>query len=128
MNGPVPLRHLLIEAARAFNAGHYFEAHELLEECLDVVPDELWELFVGLIQIAVGYHKTTQQLWSGSRRMLERGLEKLMGFPAQAAGLNLEVLRQRVRDDIERLRAGDFDAAVCARQPPRLQPLNLRID
>jgi hypothetical protein len=115
---------LLVEAARAFNAGQYFEAHEILEDGLDDVPAELWELFIGLIQIAVGYHKVTQQLWSGAARMLQIGLDKAAVYPSVAAGVNLEPLRQRVRADIENLRGGRFDAAAFTRRPPRLQPLH----
>lgn len=124
MAGPELLRAVIIDAAREFNAGRYFEAHEVLEEGLDAVPDEVWSLFIGLIQIAVGYHKVTQQRWSGARRMLEIGLQKIEPFAAHAAGLNLVALRQRVGADLERLRCGDFDAGVFARTPPRLQPLS----
>lgn len=119
---PAALRAVVINAAREFNAGRYFEAHEVLEEGLDAVPDTQWELFIGLIQIAVGYHKTTQQLWSGARRMLALGLDKVAPFPAAAAGVNLETLRQRVRDDLAELRSGTFDEGKFARHPPRLQP------
>src|SRR5512134_2941884 len=64
------LRRLLVDAAREFNAGRYFEAHEVIEDGLEQVPDDLWELCIGLIQIAVGYHKTTQGLWRGAAKML----------------------------------------------------------
>lgn len=114
---------LLIEAARAFNCGAYFDAHEILEEGLEQVPNELWDLFIGLIQIAVGYHKVTQRLWQGAARMLALGLEKIESFPTQAGGVNLERLRQRVRADIDSLRRDRFDAAAFAQRPPRLQPL-----
>ena len=114
------VRQALIDAAREFNAGRYFETHEVLEDALDDVPDELWQLFTGLIQIAVGYHKVTQQLWSGALRMLESGLQKVAPYPADAAGINLDLLRARVRDDINRIRAGEL---ALAQNPPRLQPL-----
>ena len=55
--------------ARAFNSGQYFEAHEILEAGLDDAPDDRWLLCLGLIQISVGYHKITQQLWRGAARM-----------------------------------------------------------
>lgn len=117
------LRNVVIDAAREFNAGRYFEAHEALEDGLDAVPDELWPLFIGLIQIAVGYHKLTQNLHSGAAQMLDRGLAKTAGFPATAVGLNLEALRQRVRSDIALLRSGTLDSAAWQQDPPRLQPL-----
>lgn len=113
----------MIAAAREFNAGRYFEAHEVIEEGLDETPDDLWDLCIGLIQIAVGYHKTTQGLWPGAAKMLGLGLEKVEPFPTDAGGINLEALRQRVRDDVARLRAGTFDGGAAQRNPPRLQPL-----
>lgn len=124
MTNPADLRNFVVAAARELNAGRYFEAHEVLEDGLEAAPDHLWDLFLGLIQIAVGYHKVTQHLWSGASKMLDRGFEKVAPFPPEAAGLNLEALRQRVHADIEKLRTGRFDADVFARQPPRLQPLN----
>jgi predicted metal-dependent hydrolase len=117
------LHQVLIAAARAFNAGEYFEAHEVLEDALEVVPDHLFELFVGLIQIAVGYHKVTQQLWGGARQMLTRGRDKVAPFPPEAVGLNLEALRRRLDSDLEQLRSGRLDLTAFTRNPPRLQPL-----
>lgn len=119
-------RSSLVEAARAFNAGHYFEAHEILEDGLDDVPNEVWDLYIGLIQVAVGYHKITQQLWHGAARMLQIGLEKITLYPATAGGLNLEALRARVRADIDCLRSNRLDVEAFTRRPPRLQPLQLR--
>src|SRR5262249_3653544 len=103
MQRPDALHNLLIAAAREFNAGRYFEAQRVLEDGLEAVPDHLWDLFLGLIQIAVGYHKVTQHLWRGAAQMLERALVKVEPFPPEAAGLNLEALRQRVRADLELL-------------------------
>ena len=117
------LRRLVIDAAREFNAGRYFEAHEVIEDGLEDVPDELWDLFVGLIQIAVGYHKITQELLGGAARMLALGLGKVERFPADAAGLNVGALRQRVHADVANLRGGRFDGAAFEGKPPRLQPL-----
>lgn len=119
----VELRRVVIDAAREFNAGHYFEAHEVLEDGLDVVPDGLWDLFVGLIQIAVGYHKITQELWSGAERMLGLGLAKVAPFPSDAGGVNLETFRRRAGEDLERVRNNRFDAGEFHRHPPRLQPV-----
>jgi len=114
-------RRLLIEAAREFNAGRYFEAHEVIEDGLEDVPDELWDLFVGLIQVAVGYHKVTQQLWPGAARMLGLGLAKIDRFAPSAAGLRLDALRSRARSDLEALRAQRFDSDAFAASPPRIQ-------
>ncbi len=115
-------RDALIAAAREFNGGRYFEAHEALEEALDDLPDEQWNLFLGLIQIAVGYHKITQGLWSGAARMLTIGLEKVEGLPPRYGGVSLEPLRTRARRDRDALDARRFDDAAFRADPPRLQP------
>jgi len=116
-------RDVLVAAAREFNAGRFFEAHEALEEGLDDVPGELWDLFLGLIQVAVGYHKASQRLWSGAARMLSIGLDKLDPFPSDAGGLRLDELRCRARADRDALARGAFDEGEFRRHPPRLQPL-----
>lgn len=117
------LRAAVLAAASEFNAGHYFEAHEALEDHLDDVPDELWELFVGLIQVAVGYHKISQGLLRGATAMLKKAEPKLAPFAPDAGGIRLQALRQRVRADVEALQQGRFDLQRFADKPPRLQPL-----
>lgn len=116
------LREALIEAAREFNHGRYFEAHEALEEALDDVPDAQWNLFLGLIQISVGYHKVTQGLWSGAARMLRIGLEKVDDLPPTFGGVKLGPLRERARADRDALDRRQFDADAFRADPPRLQP------
>jgi hypothetical protein len=120
MSGEV--RAAVIAAAREFNNGRYFEAHEALEEALDDVPDEQWDLFLGLIQIAVGYHKITQGLFGGAKRMLRIGLAKVDDLPDDFGGLNLGDLRERARRDHDALDAQAFDEAAFREDPPRLQP------
>jgi hypothetical protein len=114
-------RPVLLAGAREFNSGRYFEAHEALEEGLEEIDEADWDLGVGLIQIAVGYHKATQKLWSGALLLWQRGLEKLAPLPADAGGLRLEDLRARVRRDVEHVESGDFAAVDLQRDPPRMQ-------
>jgi len=108
----------LLRSIKEFNSGHYFEAHEHLEEALDEVEGnaDAWELYVGLIQIAVGYHKCASG-YPGGEKMLGLGLEKVSPLPDLCAGVRLKELRTRVREDLadhagasERLR----------REPPRI--------
>ena len=112
-------RRVLLAAARDFNSRRFFEAHEVLEDGLEEVEAADWDLILGLIQVAVGYHKASQGLWSGSLLMLGKGLEKMAPYPAVAASLHLDELRQRLRADVERIRAGDFEAVDLAGHPPR---------
>jgi hypothetical protein len=120
------LRGALHAAARELNAGRYFEAHEALEEALDDAPDELWPLLLGLIQVAVGYHKLASG-FAGAERMLTLGLEKLAPLPGDALGYDVAALRVRAAEDAARLRAGGGDAAAeLAVRPPRLLPVARR--
>ena len=118
------LRRLLLAAARELNAGRYFEAHEELEERLDDVPDAWWPLFLGLIQVAVGYHKLASSN-DGAARMLGLGLEKLAPVADDALGIDVGALRRRASLDRERLERRDADGARAglASDPPRLLPV-----
>lgn len=122
MGEEAELRRLILDAAREFNAGRYFEAHEVLEESLDDVPDALWPLFLGLIQIAVGYHKLANG-FDGAARMLDIGLEKVAPFADDVLGLGLQVLRERARRDLALVRSGGEAQAELLRDPPRLLPV-----
>lgn len=94
----------LLRSIKDFNSGQYFEAHEHLEEALDEVEDDeqTWQLFIGIIRIAVGYHKWASG-YPGGERMLGMGLETVEPLPDVCAGVQLEVLRQRVRQDLAQL-------------------------
>src|SRR5262249_10108847 len=103
------------DGIRLFNGGRYFEAHEAFEESLDELGDDARsELAVGLVQVAVGYHKWTSG-HPGAARMLGLGAEKLAAFPPDAWGIDVEALRRRLATDI--VAAGD--GAVCD-EPPRI--------
>ena len=91
----------LLRFIKDFNSGRYFEAHEHLEEALDEVEEipAAWELSIGLIQIAVGYHKCASG-YPGGEKMLGLGLAKVSSLPNVCNGVRLEELRQRLREDL----------------------------
>lgn len=110
-------------ALRAYNAGRFFECHELLEDLLDETADADWSFVLGLIQIAVGYHKLTHR-HAGGEKLLAMGLTKLALYPPDHGGLDLETLRAGVQTDLARLadaRARGEPRPVPA--PPRLLPV-----
>ena len=94
----------LLRSIKDFNSGRYFEAHEALEDALDAVEDDdtTWQLFLGLIRVAVGYHKWVAG-YPGAQTMLAMGLDTLAPLPDECGGVRLETLRQRVRQDLARL-------------------------
>jgi hypothetical protein len=105
------------DGVRRFNAGEFFEAHEAFEDLLEEVEnDERWDLLLGLIQVAVGYHKCTHG-HPGGGRMLGLGAAKLAPFPAVAWGVAVDRLRRRVAEDIAALEAG----RSIPDAPPRIE-------
>lgn len=121
--GDEELRRPILDAARELNAGRFFEAHEALEEALDDLPDAYWGLYLGLIQVAVGYHKLASGN-DGAAHMLAIGLEKLAPFADDVLAIDVGQLRARARRDLEHLRDGRRAAALddLKQDPPRLLP------
>jgi hypothetical protein len=103
------------DGLRHFNAGRFFEAHEVFEDLLDDVDDARWELLVGLVQVAVGYHK-----WSaghpGASRMLRLGAGKLAALPTVAYGVAVASLRDRAEAD-----AATLDGGGTLGEAPRIE-------
>jgi len=108
----------LVRAVRDFNSGRYFEAHEHLEEALEEVEgDQRWELFLALIQVAVGYHKRASG-HPGAEKMLGLALEKLSALPDVCAGVRVAELRRRIGSD---LAAPGRLSERLAEDPPRIR-------
>ncbi len=101
-----------------FNAGRYFEAHEVWEEAWLSMAGERRRLLQGLIQLAAAFHKaSTGGSARGCVRLIDAGLEKLEGFADREAGLALGRLRREVR--AFRLRAESWSAGDSgAPEPP----------
>src|SRR6185369_11498755 len=64
-------------AVRSFDAGQYFEAHELWEELWNDAEGEERQLYQALVQIAAGYAKLDIGEVNGARKLFERGLARL---------------------------------------------------
>ncbi len=87
-----------VERGRAlFNAGRYFEAHEVWEEVWLRERGEGRLLLQGLIQIAAALFKASSGgSASGCVRLLDAGLEKLEANGDTARGLALDRFRRDV--------------------------------
>ena len=91
----------LLLAAKTFNSGNFFEAHEHLEDALESVEEDnqVWCLFIALIQIAVGYHKLSHH-YPGGPAMLQKGLEKLKELPLDCGGVRIDLLLTKIQEDL----------------------------
>ncbi|MEO8431753.1 MAG: DUF309 domain-containing protein [Acidobacteriota bacterium] len=91
-----------VERGRAlFNAGRYFDAHEVWEEVWLSETGERRRLLQGLIQIAAALHKAAGGgPASGCVRLLDAGLDKLDG----QTGAPWRLALGRFRGDLRKLR------------------------
>lgn len=84
-----PLRRAVAEAAVCFNAGLFYEAHELLEHHWVGLPRGADKRFLqGLIQISVGFHHAMRGSYIGAVNQLEKGLAKLTEPHDDSMGLD----------------------------------------
>lgn len=84
-------------AALCFNAGLFFETHEVLEHQWLHLEDGPARLFVqGLIQISVGFHHATRGSHQGAVNQLGKGLAKLGNAPEGALGLECDRFAREV--------------------------------
>ncbi len=92
-----PLRRGMAQAALCFNAGLFFEAHELLEHHWMNQPRGPMKRFLqGVIQISVGFHHAHAGNYDGAVNQLAKGLEKTAGFTGEILGLDCEAFLPRV--------------------------------
>jgi hypothetical protein len=105
------LRHALQAAASLFDAGLYFEVHEVLEPHWAAAGGEAREALQGLIQVAVAWQHLANGNLGGARSLLEEGGARLHG--ARLAGVDLEPFARAASETAVRV------AACASIAPPR---------
>ena len=82
-----------------FNRGHFFDAHEVLEDVWRALPRDLssgqhLRLHVqGVVQLAVAFHHQSKGNHVGARSVLERGMRNISGADSSFPDLDLDRLR-----------------------------------
>jgi predicted metal-dependent hydrolase len=108
------------EAADLFDAGLYFEVHELLEPYWIGAQGQEQEVLQGLIQVAVGFHHLANGNLEGARSLLDEGSAKLPGrsLGGRPVGPFALAIRQAL-DAVVRSEAGGitFDWSAVPRFP-----------
>lgn len=98
-----------------FNAGHYFEAHEALEDAWNAERGKVRELYRGILQIAVVYLHITRRNYSGALKVYGRSQRWMKDWPNVCRGIQVQELRRNaanVMAEIQRLgedHIADFD-------------------
>jgi uncharacterized protein len=102
----------------AFNSSRFYDAHEHWEEVWLETPNPDKMFLQGLIQVAAAFHHYSRANLPGTRNLLLAGLLKLDCFPEVHGGLEIEALREAVREWLDALDAGEIPES---RKPPRIQ-------
>lgn len=70
----------LIEGIHLFNAGQYYECHEVLEDIWRDERDPVRYLYQGILQIGVGLHHLRNGNFRGATLLLRDGIDKTSRF------------------------------------------------
>jgi predicted metal-dependent hydrolase len=107
-------------AVAMFNAGEFFEQHEVLEELWHAESGPIRELYQGILQVGVGFHHLGRGNYHGAVTLLERGLTRLRTVEPDALGLDVGTLiveAAAARDRIVELGPGRLDQFDSMRIP-----------
>ncbi len=110
-----PLHPQAAEGLRLFNAGHYFEAHEALEDAWNAERGRVRDLYRGILQIAVVYLHITRGNYAGAVKVYGRSQRWMKDWPDVCRGIQVQELRRNaatVMTEIQRLgreHIRDFD-------------------
>lgn len=79
-----------------FNAGEYFDAHEVWEEVWRAAPAEQKRFLQGVIQVAVALHHHSRGNFEGARSLLARAQRNLSEYPDSYEGVDLSAARAAI--------------------------------
>lgn len=101
------------EGLALFNAGHYYEAHEVWEHAWQREQGARRQLLQALILLAAAWLKREQGNAHGANTLFTRALARLEGLPAVCERVEVE----RLVPQVERWRQG-ARAPELRRNPP----------
>jgi predicted metal-dependent hydrolase len=90
-----------------FNRGEFFEAHEEMEEAMNLLEgDESdWEFYLGLLRAAVANHKLADGILDSAMLHLRAALKFLAPYPDRHRGIMLREFRNALTVQLDRLLA-----------------------
>lgn len=109
-----------LEGIEHFNAGRYFEAHEIWEEIWLRSSGDTKLFYQMLIQAAVSLHHYTRGNGRGARGMYERVVEKLGVLPSVFMSLDLADFSRQFKTFLSVL-VNEGDESATSREQPRPQ-------
>jgi len=86
-----------------FNAGRYFEAHEVWEDLWRSARGPLRLFYQGLVQAAVGLHHLNHGNLNGASAQIKKSLSKLEEYPVKFCRIDNGKLSHDLRDVLNRM-------------------------
>ncbi len=99
-----PLLHRGIEL---FNAGEFFECHEVLEAVWTPERGPRRLFLQSVIHVAVGFYHCQRGNWAGARGQLGKALRKMEGYLPVCEGIETGRLAREARAVLTRVEAGE---------------------
>jgi 8-oxo-dGTP diphosphatase len=119
--------HEYLEGIRLFNAGEYFECHEMLEDLWHPSqgPDRLH--YQGLIQAAIALEHLRNNNRAGALGLYGKACEKWVQLPGTHMGVDLKGLKEGLDRIFDRVRksASEDELRVDAAEIPKIIPPSL---
>jgi hypothetical protein len=104
-----------------FNRGEFFEAHEELEEAMNLLEDDEsdWEFYLGLLRAAVANHKLADGVLDSAILHLRAAIKFLGPYPDHHRGIKLREFRDALTMQLDLLLARSAQMPP----PPRIEPV-----
>ena len=100
-----------------FNAGHYFECHDTLEDMWTGVRGPSRDFFQGLIQVSVAFYHLTGGNLPGAESMLRRALKRFERYPDRYFGFDLAAHRSELHVWLGRIASAQVEGLTAADRP-----------
>jgi predicted metal-dependent hydrolase len=93
----------LLAGISLFNAGEYFECHEVLEDIWKAERDPVRYLYQGILQIGVGLHHLRNRNFRGATLLLTDGIEKTSWFTPACMSVDTATLVEQAQHCLDAL-------------------------
>lgn len=111
----------VLKGIEQYNRGEYWEAHETLEGAWIAEPNDVRNLYQGILQVGVAFHHLGRANYHGVVALLRRGIPLLEPFAPVCQGIAVGRLLEGARRclaEAERLgpaRLAEFDRSLIPR-------------
>jgi predicted metal-dependent hydrolase len=108
----------LAEGLHCYKSGEYFEAHEHWEGVWLKCEEPEKTFLQALIQITAAFHHLQRKNTKGTASLLRAALRRLEPFPSYYGGIEVEAVRESVREWVRLLDRGEQSMEM---QIPRIR-------